>query len=244
MSIYQLDIYVKLIYCVLMNFITKNLLSLRVKIKACEQKFHRRPDSISLLAVSKSQSIEKIQEAIASGQKSFGENYLQEALPKIEALKDQQMEWHFIGSIQRNKTRKIAEHFDWVQSVTDQQMAKRLNDQRPEHLPPLNICLEINISHEQTKSGIDEEEAFALAAFCETLPRLKLRGLMAIPAPKPTFDEQRIEMRKLTALFTKMIEKGFKLDTLSMGMSQDWEAAIAEGATMIRLGTAIFGVRN
>lgn len=226
-----------------MNTIANKLSKLKQHILECEKQYHREPNSVSLLAVTKKQSIEKIAEAIAAGQTALGENYLQEALPKIKAFAEQQIEWHFIGSIQSNKTRKIAENFQWVHSVANEHIAKRLNDQRPSHLPPLNICLEINISEEKTKSGVVFENIFALADYCLTLSNVKLRGLMCIPAPLNTFEEQRAEFHKLSSLFKKLREKGVKLDTLSMGMSHDWQAAIAEGSTLIRVGTAIFGER-
>lgn len=182
-------------------------------------------------------------ETFKAGQNCFGENYLQEALPKMIALSNKSIEWHFIGSIQSNKTRNIAGHFAWVHSVDDMKIARRLNDQRPRHLPPLNICIEINVSHEATKSGIDFDKALALAQYCLTLPRLKLRGLMTIPAPMKNFNEQRNEFHKLFLLYQSLRGKGFTLDTLSMGMSGDFEAAIAEGSTLVRIGAGIFGER-
>jgi pyridoxal phosphate enzyme (YggS family) len=227
-----------------MPTIQQNLSHIHQQIQTYELRYHRTPNSVKLLAVSKNHPIEKIQDAINAGQLAFGENYLQEALGKIETLNNKNLEWHFIGPIQSNKTKKIAEHFDWVHSVDSLRIAKRLNDQRPANLPPLNICLEINISHETTKSGILPEDALSLAQTCLTLPQLKLRGLMAIPAPKKNFPEQRAELHKLKLLYDHLQEKGLNLDTLSMGMSDDMEAAIAENATMVRIGTAIFGQRN
>lgn len=224
--------------------IQQNLIELKSRILECEKKFNRKHYSVSLLAVTKGQSIEKISQAIAAGQFAFGENYLQEALPKIAAFAEQNLEWHFIGPIQRNKTKKIAENFNWVQSIDDINIAKRLNEQRPSHLPPLNVCLEVNVSHEKTKAGVNFNSIFTLADYCLTLPRLKLRGLMTIPAAKTTFSEQRAEFHKLTSIYKKMLETGYLLDTLSMGMSNDWEAAIAEGSTLLRIGTAIFGSRD
>lgn len=223
--------------------IAENIFLLKSQIQACEKEFHRQPNSVSLLAVTKGQSVEKIMEAIKAGQTAFGENYLQEALQKIEALRNTTLEWHFIGPIQSNKTKKIAENFHWVQSVTNERIAKRLNDQRPSHLPPLNICFEINISDEKTKSGVDLKDIFSLAGYCITLPNLKLRGLMAIPAAHDSFEKQRAEFHKLKELYEKMREKGYMLDTLSIGMSNDWKAAISEGATLIRIGTGLFGKR-
>lgn len=227
-----------------MTLIQNNLLTLVKKIREAEKKFHRAPESVSLLAVTKGQPIEKISQAIEAGQQAFGENYLQESLPKIAFFTDKNIEWHFIGPIQSNKTKKIAENFSWVHSIDDFRIAKRLNDQRPENLPLLNVCLEINVSHETTKSGVNSEDIFKLAEYCMTLPRLKLRGLMAIPVQKTEFEEQRIEFHKLNILFKNLHARGFSLDTLSMGMSDDWKAAVAEGATMIRIGTGIFGQRN
>lgn len=227
-----------------MMTIQQNLLNLIKQIRECEQKFNREPNSVSLLVVTKKQSIDNIEQAIHVGQHAFGESYVQESLPKIAALQDKQLEWHFIGPIQRNKTRKIAENFDWVQSVDDLLIAKRLNDQRPLHLPPLNICLQVNISQEQTKAGINADDIFALVEDFQSFPRLKLRGLMCIPAPLNTFEEQRASFRQLKVLRNKLSEKGCLLDTLSMGMSDDWQAAVAEGSTLIRIGTAVFGLRT
>ena len=226
-----------------MTNIAKNISLLKKQIIECEMCYHRKPNSVFLLAVSKTQSIEKIRQAIAAGQRAFGENYLQESLKKMTALADENVEWHFIGVMQSNKTRKIAEHFAWVHTVSDKKIAQRLNDQRPPHLPPLNICLQINTSHEVNKSGIDEADGLQLAEYCNQLPHLKLRGLMSIPAFKNNFTEQCEQFSKLAAVFNRCNERGFKLDTLSMGMSHDMEAAIAEGATIVRIGTAIFGER-
>ncbi len=223
--------------------IQKNIIDIKNKIQEFETRYHRPPHSVSLLAVSKNHSAESIKQAILAGQTSFGENYLQEALEKMAALQDENLEWHFIGSIQSNKTKKIAEHFAWVQSVSDLKTLKRLNDQRPLHLPPLNICLEINVSAEKTKSGAPKDAALALAKFCSEQPRLRLRGLMTIPAEKNSFEEQRAELRQLRIIFDLLQQEGYKLDTLSMGMSHDMEAAIAEGATVVRIGRAIFGDR-
>lgn len=223
--------------------IIQNLLSIKKQIHDYEKRYHREPDSVFLLAVSKKQPVEKIQRAIEGGQRAFGENYLQEALDKITKIADSQIEWHFIGSIQSNKTKKIAEHFNWVHSVSEKKIAQRLNDQRPDYLPPLNICLEVNVSLESSKSGVMITDVLALAEFCASLPQLKLRGLMTIPKPNTHLDAQRAEFHKLKLLFDELNSKNFKLDTLSMGMSDDMQAAIAEGSTMVRIGTAIFGAR-
>lgn len=226
-----------------MNEFSKNLSLIKNTIADSELRYGRNPGSVSLLAVSKGQSIEKIKQAINAGQRSFGENYLQEALLKITALTDQTIEWHFIGAIQSNKTKKIAASFQWVQSISEFNIAKRLNDQRPSTLPPLNICLQVNLAEETNKSGITAENVFALAAECAKLPRLRLRGLMAIPAISHDFNEQRASFRQLYQLYQALCEQGLALDTLSMGMSQDMVAAIAEGTTMVRIGTALFGKR-
>lgn len=227
-----------------MAIIAHNLKLLHQGIRECERLYGREPYSVKLLAVSKKQPIEKIIAAHNAGQKAFGENYLQEALPKIQALANRALEWHFIGPIQRNKTKKIAENFHWVHSIDDITIAERLNDQRPETLPPLDICLEINISHEETKHGIDFDNTYELAMACIQLPRLRLRGLMAIPAPKTHFIDQRAECYKLKLLLESLTSQGLPLDTLSIGMSEDMYAAIAEQATIVRIGTALFGPRT
>lgn len=223
--------------------ITKNLAQIKQQIRDCEVSFARKPHSVFLLAVSKGQSITKIDQAILAGQIAFGENHLQEALPKMAAFAEKKLEWHFIGLVQSNKIKKIAAHFSWIHSVTNMHIATQLNKQRPGHLPPLNICLQVNVSQQASKLGATISEVAALADYCAALPRLKLRGLMTIPTPKETFTEQRAEFAKLGALFHNLNEKKFQLDTLSMGMSNDMKAAIAEGATIVRVGAAIFGAR-
>lgn len=227
-----------------MSGVEKNLTAVKKLISKYEQKYGREHGSVRLLAVSKAQPIEKIVDAIHAGQREFGENHLQEALIKMTAIPDPSVVWHFLGPVQSNKTRKIAERFSWVHSVDEKKIAERLNDQRPSHLPPLNICIQINVSNEQTKSGIKLEELPPLAELCRSLPRLKLRGLMAIPAPSTDFDSQRHEFHKLWSAWNDLRAKGYDLDTLSMGMSEDFPAAIAEGSTIVRLGTAIFGERD
>jgi PLP dependent protein len=226
--------------------IQSNLFNLHARIRDYEKKYNRELGSVQLLGVSKGQSSEKMQEAYSAGLSSFGENYVQEALPKMKTLAALSIEWHFIGNIQTNKTRKIAECFSWAHSITDIGIAKRLNDQRPPHLAPLNICIEINISDETTKQGIDTTTLMPLIETCLAFPRLKLRGLMAIPATKPTqsLDEQRRIFHSLFSIWQSLRNQGIELDTLSMGMSGDFEAAIAEGATIIRIGTALFGSRS
>ncbi|AFT84555.1 YggS family pyridoxal phosphate-dependent enzyme [Paraburkholderia phenoliruptrix] len=202
--------------------------------------------SIALLAVSKTFPAEDVRAAHAAGQRAFGENYVQEALTKIEALADLRasLEWHFIGPLQSNKTRPVAEHFDWVHSVDRLKIAQRLSEQRPDALPPLNVCLQVNISGEASKSGVSVDEAMQVARDIAALPRLRLRGLMAIPEPAGGIDEQRVPHRGLRELFERLRSDGLALDTLSMGMSSDLEAAVLEGATIVRVGTAIFGARD
>lgn len=230
-----------------MSDISERILAIRKSIHENEAKYNRPHASVQLMAASKTRSMMEILLAMESGITLFGENYLQEALPKIamiEAVHPKKVEWHFIGPIQTNKTRKIAEHFDWVQSVDSEKIAKRLNDQRPDDLGPLNICIEVNINHESTKSGINSTDLLRMAEYCKGLKNLRLRGLMAIPKIHPDFHSQRAEFHKLADLWEKLNEKGFNLDTLSMGMTEDYPAAIAEGSTMVRIGTGIFGKRN
>lgn len=221
-----------------------NLLAVRDRIAACAKQYGRDPDAITLLAVTKKQSIDTVRAAYAAGQRIFGENYLQEALPKIEALTGMGCEWHFIGPIQSNKTRKIAENFDWVQSVASSSIAKRLHEQRPAHLPPLNICIEVNLNAEASKSGVTPENLMALAQTCQSLSRLRLRGLMAIPAPSDDMVAARANFHHLYELQQQLKSMNMAVDTLSMGMSHDLEAAIAEGSTLVRIGQAIFGPRT
>lgn len=208
----------------------------------------RAPEQVQLLAVSKTFDAAAVAEAADAGQPAFGENYLQEALDKISSLETlrpgNQVEWHFIGPIQSNKTRPIAEHFAWVHSVDRLKIAQRLSEQRPEHLPPLNVCLQINISGEASKSGALPAQAAALAATIAALPRLRLRGLMAIPEPAQSDAARRRPLREMRELMQALRAQGLDLDTLSMGMSDDLEAAVAEGATIVRIGTAIFGKRS
>jgi pyridoxal phosphate enzyme (YggS family) len=197
--------------------------------------------SVTLLTVSKTFSAEAVREAFAAGARNFGENYVQEGVDKIAALADlrDQIAWHLIGPLQSNKTRVVAEHFDWVHSVDRLKIAERLSEQRPAHLPPLQVCLQVNISDEASKSGVTASEAPALAHAVAALPRLRLRGLMAIPEP----GAGSAAHRALHALMQQLQAEGLALDTLSMGMSADLEAAIAEGSTLVRVGTAIFGAR-
>ena len=220
------------------------LAQIRQRISDAEQRFSRDPDSVQLLAVSKTKPVANIQAAINAGQVYFAENYLQEAIEKIKHFNNPHLIWHFIGSIQSNKTRDIAQHFQWVHTIDRIKIARRLNEQRPEHLPPLNICLQINISGENSKSGIAPDELSRLADDCASLANIKIRGLMAMPAQDSDFEKQRIPFRELKQLFTECQSRHPGLDTLSMGTTNDLEAAIAEGATMVRIGTAIFGARN
>lgn len=231
-----------------MSTIARNLQAVHERIAASARTAQRDPHTIRLLAVSKTFGPDAIIEAAQAGQTAFGENYLQEALDKIAALKlacpDILFEWHFIGPIQSNKTRPIAENFDWVHSVDREKIAQRLSEQRPAHLPPLNICLQVNISGETSKSGVAPQEALILARAVAAMPNLRLRGLMAIPEPASDIDAQRLPFRQLRLLFEQLCAQGLNLDTLSMGMSADMDAAIAEGATIVRVGTAIFGHRG
>ena len=206
----------------------------------------QREGEVKLLAVSKTKPAELVREACELGQREFGENYLQEALVKIAELSDiEGIVWHFIGPIQSNKTRDIAGNFQWVHSVDRLKIARRLSDQRPSDLPPLNICLQVNISGEASKSGVKVEDLEELAKAISKLPNISLRGLMAIPAPAETKEQQRIPLRAMKQALTNLNSTlGLNMDTLSMGMTGDLEAAIEEGSTMVRIGTALFGVRD
>jgi pyridoxal phosphate enzyme (YggS family) len=206
----------------------------------------RDPASITLLAVSKTFPSADIAAALAAGQHAFGENYLQEALEKITALASlrSQLEWHFIGPLQSNKTRAVAQHFDWVHSVDRLKIAHRLAEQRPSHLVPLNICLQVNIDQAPTKSGFAPDQVLDAAREISNLPNLRLRGLMAIPEPAHDSEAQRAPHRALRKLLDQLRATGLELDTLSMGMSADLEAAVLEGSTLVRVGTAIFGARD
>lgn len=209
---------------------------------AC-QRFGRNPEEITLLAVSKRHPVSAIREAAACGQRHFGENFVQEALEKMEATRDVDIVWHFIGHLQSNKTRAAAENFSWIHSVDREKIARRLNDQRPFHAPALNVCLQVCLEDEPGKAGVRPEQVHELARSVAGLPRLRLRGLMAIPPPSEDFDTQRDHFRRLRGLLEQLIADGIELDTLSMGMTADLEAAVAEGATILRVGTALFGPR-
>ena len=228
--------------------IPANLQAVQQAIASAAQAAGREPGSILLLAVSKTFGADAVIAAADAGQQAFGENYLQEAVDKIEAVRqlrpDLQLAWHFIGPLQSNKTRPVAEHFDWVHAVDREKIAQRLSDQRPAHLPPLNICLQVNVSGEASKSGVTPAELPALAHAVNSMPHLKLRGLMAIPEPAQTEAEQRVPFAQLRLLQQQLAAEGIPTDTLSMGMSADMGAAIAEGANIVRIGTAIFGKRT
>jgi pyridoxal phosphate enzyme (YggS family) len=206
----------------------------------------RDPTSVSLVAVSKTFPVDAVTAVHAAGQVAFGENYVQEAIDKIETLRPQrgELEWHFIGPLQSNKTRAVAEQFDWVQSVDRLKVAQRLSEQRPPDLTPLNVLLQVNISGEGSKSGVAPGDVESLARAVGQLPRLKLRGLMAIPEPEADAALQRAPLAAMRALFDRLRAAGFDIDTLSMGMSADLEPAVLEGTTMVRIGTAIFGERE
>jgi len=226
------------------NTITQNIQSIRTQIKALEEKYLRQAGSVQLLAVGKTRPIEDIQSAFAENQHHFGENYLQDALSKIENITESAIQWHFIGPVQSNKTRQIAENFHWVHTIDRLKIARRLSEQRNPEQPPLNVCIQVNVSGEENKSGVNCDEALTLARQIIELPNIQLRGLMTIPASSNDFDEQRKPFRILKELKDEIQSQGIKLDTLSMGMSNDMEAAIAEGSTMVRIGTAIFGKRE
>lgn len=228
-----------------MATIANNLQLVRNRISQACLKVLREETSVTLLAVSKTFPAENVREAFNAGQKLFGENYVQEALDKIAALSDirSELEWHLIGPLQSNKTRPVAEAFDWVHTVDRLKIAQRLSEQRPAHLPPLQVCVQVNTSGEDSKSGCAPAESLALAQAVAQLPRLTLRGIMALPAPSPDPAVQHAALRLVRTLFEQWRAAGLAVDTLSMGMSNDLEAAVEEGATLVRIGTAIFGHR-
>ena len=204
----------------------------------------RAPSSVRLLAVSKKKPVEAILEAADAGQREFGENFVQEGLEKIEKCARDDLIWHFIGHLQSNKTRAVAEHYDWVHTIDRIKIARRLSDQRPHHAPDLNVCIEVNVDAEDSKSGVAPGDVTELAHEIAALPRLKLRGLMCLPAIRSEFEAQRKPFAALRGLLESLNEAGLDLDTLSMGMTADYAAAIHEGATIVRVGTAIFGARD
>lgn len=226
-----------------MTIISNSLQVIRANILKARQRANRQED-IKLLAVSKAQSAEKLREAYNAGQIAFGENYLQEAIAKQALLEDCNIEWHFIGPIQSNKTQLIAEHFSWVHSVDRLKIARRLSSARSAQQSLLNICIQINSSNEDSKSGVQMPALIDLAREVTQLPNLKLRGLMAIPTPTEDIAQQHQQFRKVKEAFNQLLDAGFDLDTLSIGMSGDYVAAIEEGATIVRIGSAIFGERN
>lgn len=227
-----------------MHNIEKNLQQIKHQIADAAIAGGRSPDAITLLAVSKTKPVQDILAAYEAGQKDFGENYLQEAESKISALSDKAIHWHFIGPIQSNKTRKITELFDWVHSVDRLKIAERLSQQRPPSLPPLNILLQVNIDNEASKAGISPDEVLPLAQQIAQLPGVRLRGLMAIPAASADYQQQCVPFSQMRVLLEQLQQHCATCDTLSMGMSDDMQAAIAQGSTLVRIGTAIFGKRN
>jgi hypothetical protein len=226
-----------------MTMITANLQTVRERIAAACLAAGRDPQAVRLLAVSKTFSAAAVAEAHAAGQTAFGENYIQEALEKMAALRQLPLEWHCIGPIQSNKSRLVAEHFDWVHTVERLKIAQRLSEQRPAHLPPLQVCIQVNVDAGASKSGVAPQEALALVQAVAALPRLRLRGLMCIPEPAPDFESARAVFARAKTLFDELNRAGLQLDTLSMGMTADLEAAIHAGSTLVRVGTAIFGRR-
>lgn len=227
-----------------MRTIALNLQATYAAIAVAAAAAGRNLNEIKLLAVSKTFESDAIRKAFAAGQRDFGESYVQEALPKLTQLHDLPLIWHYIGPLQSNKTRAIAENFAWVHSIDRLNIAQRLSIQRPANLPPLQVCLQINVSNEFSKSGVSTAEVLALAKAVSALPNLKLRGLMAIPAPTDDVAAQRASFAQVALVLQQLKQTGLALDTLSMGMSHDFPAAIAEGATIVRIGTAIFGARN
>ena len=220
-----------------------NVQKVRTAIGAAATQCGRSVDSVTLLAVSKGQSAASVRAVAAAGVGHFGENYLREALPKLDALADLALTWHFIGRLQANKTRLVAERFDWVHGIDRLKLAERLASQRPYHAPPLNVCIQVNVAGESGKAGVGLAEVAALAAAVRTLPRLRLRGLMCLPPEETDGARQRHWFALVRASFDTLRAAGFDIDTLSMGMSGDFAAAIAEGATLVRIGTAVFGPR-
>jgi hypothetical protein len=223
--------------------LTLNVNHVRSRINDAARAAGRDPATVTLVAVTKSKAAESLREAATAGVTDFGENYLQEALGKMEALEGLPLRWHFIGGLQSNKTRPVAERFDWVHGIDRWSIARRLSEQRPFHAPPLNACIQVSLVPEPTKGGVEPANLAELAEQMAGLPRLKLRSLMCIPPPQPDPSAQRALFARLRELLDALNARGLGLDTLSMGMSADFEAAVAEGATMVRIGTAIFGER-
>lgn len=227
-----------------MSAIADNLQAVLARISKAAAAVGRSPESVRLLAVSKTWPLSCVVDAADAGQRAFGENYVQEGVDKISSISGRNLEWHFIGPLQSNKTKPVAEHFDWVHSIDRLKVAERLAAQRPLYLPPLQVCVQVNVSGEASKSGCAPDEALSLCRAVAALPGLQLRGLMAIPEPVDDPQAQRLPFRQLRQLSERIRAAGLPLDTLSMGMSHDLEAAVAEGATIVRVGTAIFGERN
>ena len=226
-----------------MTMIETNLETVRARLAAACQAAGRRPDEVTLLAVSKTFGADAVQAAHAAGQTAFGENYIQEAVQKITELRHLPLEWHCIGPIQSNKTRLVAEHFDWVHTVDRLKIAQRLSEQRPSNLPPLQVCIQVNVDGGDNKSGVSPADALALAQAVAVLPNLRLRGVMSIPEPASDFIASQAVLARVKAVFDALNAAGLGLDTLSMGMSADLEAAVHAGSTMVRVGSAIFGGR-
>jgi pyridoxal phosphate enzyme (YggS family) len=224
--------------------LTLHVNHVRSRVRSAAIAAGRDPASVTLVAVTKAKTAESVRLAATAGVTDFGENYLQEALAKMDRLADLRLQWHFIGTIQSNKTRPIAERFDWVHSVDRFNVARRLSEQRPFHAPPLNVCLQVALVPEPTKGGVSLDALAALAAAVAELPRVRLRGLMCVPPPQPTLEAERAVFARLKVALEDLNAGGLKLDTLSMGMSADFESAIAEGATLVRIGTALFGSRK
>ncbi|HXA47839.1 MAG TPA: YggS family pyridoxal phosphate-dependent enzyme [Burkholderiaceae bacterium] len=231
-----------------MSSIPDNLQAVHAQIHSAAASVGRDPYSVNLLAVSKTFGADAVIAAALAGQRAFGENYLQEALDKMAEIRqtrpDLLLEWHFIGPIQSNKTRQIAENFDWVHSIEREKIAHRLSEQRPLHLAPLNVCIQVNVSGETSKSGVAPDQLLPLAQAVAAMPRLRLRGLMAIPEASADTAQQRLPFRQLHQMYDDLRAQGLMVDTISMGMSADMDAAIAEGASIVRVGTAIFGKRT
>ncbi|MGI9248551.1 MAG: YggS family pyridoxal phosphate-dependent enzyme [Woeseiaceae bacterium] len=224
--------------------VTENLTLISNLLAISAAEAERDPDTVKLLAVSKKQPLDKVLAAAAQGQRDFGENIVQEGLEKIQATAGEGLIWHFIGHLQSNKTRVVAENFDWVHTIDKLKVANRLSQQRPATLPPLDVCLQVNVDNEPSKSGVSVEDLPELAAACAVLPNIRLRGLMCLPAIRSGFEAQREPFAKLRGLAEALRRDGIETDTLSMGMSGDYRAAIYEGATIVRIGTAIFGERD